>query len=199
MASYADRLALRVARRLRAAERAEALTTVRLGPGSTIGEGFVVYGTDRVSIGARVRIGQRARLQAIESFGGVTYDSRIVVGDGTTIEDDCHIGAAGLVEIGRDVLVAGGVYVTDHRHRYDDVDVPVRDQPLDVGTVTIGDGSHIGENACVLGPLSIGAHAVVGANAVVVRDVAARTVVAGVPARVVRRWDDSARAWVAGP
>jgi acetyltransferase-like isoleucine patch superfamily enzyme len=197
MARYLDRVARRLAARLREVERADARATLRLGPGATIGDDFAVYGAERVEIGAGVRIGRRARLQTIESFGGVVYDPRIVIGAGTTIEDDCHIGAAGLVDIGNDVLIAGGVFVSDHRHRYDDVDVPVRDQPLTVGTVTIGAGSHIGENAAILGPLTIGEHAVVGANAVVTADVAARTVVAGVPARPVRRYDGTR--WVAVP
>jgi acetyltransferase-like isoleucine patch superfamily enzyme len=196
MASLTDRLALRVGARLRAAERARELSGIRLGPGSTIGDHFAVYGAERIEIGARVRIGDRARLQTITRFGDAAYDPRIVIEDGTTIEDDCHIGCAGLVHIGRDVLVAGGVYLTDHRHRYDDVAVPVRDQPLLVGTVTVGAGSHLGENACILGPLAIGEHAVVGANAVVTRDVPARTVVAGVPARIVRRWDEASGTWL---
>jgi acetyltransferase-like isoleucine patch superfamily enzyme len=194
VATFADRVALWLARRLRAVERADALAGLRLGPGSTVGDGAVVYGPHRIAIGANVTIGRRARLQTIEEFRGTAYDPRIVVGDGTTIEDDCHIGAAGLVEIGPDVLVAGGVYISDHRHRYDDAATPVRDQPLVVGTVRIGAGSHIGENACILGPLTIGEHAVVGANAVVTGDVPPWTVVAGVPARVVRRYDGEA--WV---
>ncbi len=51
---------------------------------------------------------------------------------------------------------------------------------------TIGDFVHIGTGAKVLGPITIGSHARIGANAVVIRDVAANTTVVGIPARAVR-------------
>ena len=52
---------------------------------------------------------------------------------------------------------------------------------------TIGDEVHIGTGAKILGPVTIGDHARIGANAVVVHDVPANTTVVGAPARVVGR------------
>lgn len=63
------------------------------------------------------------------------------------------------------------------------------------GAPVIGDCVRIGAGAKILGNVRIGDFAVIGANAVVVRDVEAATVVAGVPARVLRKLDDPATAY----
>lgn len=58
------------------------------------------------------------------------------------------------------------------------------------GVPTIGDNVDLGPGACVIGPVQVGDGAVVGANAVVVKDVPERAVVGGVPARVIRMQRD---------
>jgi serine O-acetyltransferase len=55
----------------------------------------------------------------------------------------------------------------------------------------IEDDVFIGAGACILGPVHVGRGAVIGANAVVIEDVPPRTVVAGVPARIIRENVDS--------
>ena len=83
----------------------------------------------------------------------------IIVHDKAVIGDDVRIGAH---------VVIGG--------RAKHADVPV-----------IGDRVVIATGAKVLGPIRIGDEAVIGANAVVIEDVPARCVVAGIPARVIKR------------
>jgi acetyltransferase-like isoleucine patch superfamily enzyme len=79
------------------------------------------------------------------------------------------------------------VYISDHTHGCAQPDVFIRDQPLDrIAPVRIGRGAWIGQNAIIMPGVTIGAGAVVGALSVVRDDVPARTVVAGIPARVIR-------------
>lgn len=75
--------------------------------------------------------------------------------------------------VGRNVMIGPGVVIGGKSGHYD---VPV-----------IEDDCFIGAGAKILGPIVVGAGSVVGANAVVVRDVPERCLVAGVPARVIRR------------
>ena len=62
-------------------------------------------------------------------------------------------------------------------------------------SVSIGDGSWIGENVCILGA-NIGKHSVIGANSVVLQDIPDYCVAVGSPARVVRKYDFETKKWV---
>jgi len=168
----------------------------QIGIGCRLGRDVELISPECMSFGELIRIGSRSRIQAVRVYRGCSYAPTIRVGSRTSFENDCHVAAAGSVEIGNDVLVAGGVFISDHVHEHQDIGLPVVEQPLRVGSVIIGDGSHIGEHAAVFGSLTVGEHAVIGANAVVTSDVPAFTVVAGAPARVISRFSPDAGRWV---
>jgi acetyltransferase-like isoleucine patch superfamily enzyme len=138
-----------------------------------------------ISIGRNVLIRRGARLEAVGSHPDGS--PKLIIGDGTAIQFYFHCGAAGRVTIGRNVLVGGRVYITDHDHCYDEPDLSARESPrLKVAPVEIGDGAFLGEGCVILKGVRIGKRAVVAANAVVTRDVPDFAVVAGVPASVVK-------------
>jgi acetyltransferase-like isoleucine patch superfamily enzyme len=81
-------------------------------------------------------------------------------------------------------------------HAYEDISQPIiRQQVLFKGEVVIGDGCWIGENACIIGA-SVGRNSVIGANAVVTRDIPEYSVAVGAPAVVIRRFDKTLGRWV---
>jgi acetyltransferase-like isoleucine patch superfamily enzyme len=142
-------------------------------------------GERSISIGDDVWVGPGSWLQSIGAGGG----GALTIGDGTSIAGNVVISAASSVRIGREVLFARGVYVSDHIHRYDDTSRAVLAQGLDrVEPVEIGDGAWIGQNVVVCPGVRIGAGSVIGANAVVTEDVPDHAVAVGAPARVVRRF-----------
>ena len=103
------------------------------------------------------------------------------------------------IEIGDDIWTGHYVYVTDQNHGYEDLDLPIGVQMWKNEPVVIGDGSWLGHGAVVLPGSRIGKHVVVAAGAVVAGlDVPDRSVVAGVPARVVRRYI-AGEGWVPVP
>jgi acetyltransferase-like isoleucine patch superfamily enzyme len=112
------------------------------------------------------------------------------------IGDRCLIGrGSGIVghlsiEIGDDVWTGHHVYVTDQNHGYEDVDVPISRQVMPERPVRVGSGSWLGHGSIVLPGATIGRHVVVAAGSVVTGDVPDFSVVAGVPARVIRRHVD---------
>jgi len=120
---------------------------------------------------------------------------RMTIGKGSVIGHMNHITCVREVEIGQNVLTADRVHISDHSHGFSDITIPVLAQPVtSTGTVRIGDGTWIGENVSVLS-CHIGRNCVIGANAVVTKDVPDYSVAVGAPARVVRRFDPESRRW----
>ncbi|MEG3179114.1 DapH/DapD/GlmU-related protein [Sphingomonas sp. LT1P40] len=115
---------------------------------------------------------------------------------GAKIGHHAHIICTHDIEFGEDVLTADRLYVADNRHGFEDLGVPVLDQPLKkLSAVRIGARTWIGENVCVIGA-SIGKECVIGANSVVLRDIPDRCVAAGSPAVPIRRYCDQRQAWL---
>lgn len=139
-----------------------------------------------ISIGRRVLIRKGARLEAVGLDSG--FGPKLIIGDGTAIQFYFHCGAAQQVKIGRNVLMGGRVYITDHDHSYDEPQMSARESPrMKIAPVEICDGAFLGEGCVILKGVRVGKRAVVAANAVVTRDVPDFAVVAGIPAKVVKQ------------
>jgi lipopolysaccharide O-acetyltransferase len=120
---------------------------------------------------------------------------RIVINDGCVIGHMNHITCVNEVIIGKKVLTADGVHISDNSHVYSNPKIAIIDQGItSKGKVSIGDGSWIGENVSVLS-CHIGTHCVIGSNSVVVNDIPDFSVAVGVPARVVRQFDVTRGQW----
>lgn len=166
------------------------------GAGSWIVPPARVTMPEVISIGERVVIHEHAWISVVECVPGVR--PRLVIGDRVQIGAGCHIACVGEIEIGDEVLTAARIYIGDTYHGYEDPNTSVIDQPMaPPAKVTIGRGAFIGIGAVVLQGVTVGEQAYIGAGAVVTSDVPDRTLVVGNPARAVRRFDSSARAWVA--
>jgi acetyltransferase-like isoleucine patch superfamily enzyme len=99
------------------------------------------------------------------------------------------------VVIEDDVTTAPNVYITDHNHNYEDPEVPIARQWPAEAAVRVGAGSWLGTGAVILPGADIGRNVTVAAGAVVRGVVPDRCVVAGAPARVVRRFEPG-EGWV---
>lgn len=160
------------------------------GRGSVVEPPVRVAGERRIAIGSGVYIGAGSWLLALPGEGVA-----LEIGDGTSVSGALVVSAAASVRIGRRVLMARNVYVSDHGHRFEEPGVPVLAQGTsEPRPVEIGDGAWLGENVVVCPGVRIGRGAVVGANAVVLEDVPDWSVAVGVPARVVRSFGHEAAA-----
>ena len=109
------------------------------------------------------------------------------VGNNVSIHPMCYIDATGGICIGNDVSIAHGTTIMSTSHKYDDVTIPIKDQGCDVGCVHIEDNVWIGAKATILMGRKLKEGCIVGANAVVTKDVENDCIVAGVPAKVVKK------------
>lgn len=120
----------------------------------------------------------------------------LLIGNNVQIGHFSHIIAKNRVIIENSVLIADKVYISDCEHEFLDIDNPILDQGLRyVGDVLIGEGSWIGENVCIIGA-KIGKHCIIGANAVVNKDIPDYSIAVGVPAKVVKKYDFNIKGWV---
>jgi lipopolysaccharide O-acetyltransferase len=142
-----------------------------------------LVGESRIAVGRDVFVGRGSWLQTL----GDQHAVAIEIGDGTRMAGACTISAVRFVRLGEQVLVAGGVYISDHSHAFHERPAPVLEQGLtDIAAVEIGDGAWLGQNVVVCPGVSVGRGAVIGANSVVKDDVPPFAVAVGAPARVVR-------------
>lgn len=118
------------------------------------------------------------------------------IGEGTIIGHFNHIFATGEIEIGKNVLTADRVFIADNQHEFENINIPIHSQGIkQLNKITIGDGSWIGENVCILGA-NVGKNCVIGANSVVTKDIPDYSVAVGSPARVIKKFDFEANNWV---
>ena len=153
-----------------------------------LGRGVRLYartGYGRLIIGRWVHIGDLTRLRAHE--GTLRVGERVVVGSDNTI--NCYLD----LEIGAGALLSDWIYIGDFDHVTDDVTVRIRDQGLVKTPVRIGPGCWLGVKSSVLRGTILGADSVLAAHALARGVYPPRSVVAGVPGRVVVDRDERYR------
>jgi acetyltransferase-like isoleucine patch superfamily enzyme len=150
----------------------------------------------RTQIGRKVRFGRGVRIVGRASIGdgaeigsntwivGATAEAVVVIEPNTFIASQCIIAARERVHIGSETMIAEMVTIRDHDH---DPDYPPKSGRTLSAPITIGARVWIGTKATVARGVTVGDDAVVGANAVVTADVEASSIVAGVPAKLIRR------------
>ena len=119
----------------------------------------------------------------------------LFIGVGSVFGYNNHITCVNNVHIGNNVLTANNVYISDNLHSYEDINIPIINQPVKFKRqVKIGNGAWIGENVCIIGA-SVGNNSVIGANSVVTRDIPDFCVAVGSPTRVIKKFDFSDKCW----
>lgn len=170
-----------------------AISFQRLFPDKLIDLWLVVLRQVPTKLGLALRYVAVARLTAACGDNVAVYEgvylkrlSKMTLGDHVSIHPMCYIDATGGLEIGSNVSIAHAVTIMTTEHDYQHLQCYTRDAPAIAAPVRIEGGVWIGAGARILSGVTIGKHAVVGAGAVVTRDVLPYTVVVGVPAHPVR-------------
>lgn len=166
-----------------------------LGKGCLIEPPLLLMNPNCFYLGENVQIRRGARLEGVCGYKERHFAPRIQIGSGCTIEQGLHLTCAESIVIGDRVAITEYVGIFDILHGYEDVNTPIVDQPIRSAPVRIGDHTMIGMGAVIHPGVTIGRHCVIGANAVVVRDVPDYSVAVGAPARVVRQWDAVSGKW----
>lgn len=152
-----------------------------------------INGKRCIYIGNNVTVEYKTWLAAVSPQQGKI--ARLEIGNGTAIGHFNHIYATESIKIGCNVLTADRVYISDNLHDYQDIATPILKQPIkQIACVEIGDGSWLGEGVCVIGA-KIGKGCVIGANAVVTKDIPDYSVAVGIPAKVIKQYNHQREQW----
>ncbi|MBI4508975.1 MAG: acyltransferase [Deltaproteobacteria bacterium] len=151
----------------------------RVGKNTCFEPGVLIFHPENVEIGDEVYVGHYTILKAY-------YKNRMAIGSRTWIGQQCFFHSAGGITIGARVGVGPGVKILTSKHRFpEDPEAPIMDGEIATAPVVLEDGCDIGVGAVIMPGVEIGRGAQVGAGAVVTRNVPARAIVAGVPARLL--------------
>ena len=157
---------------------------VMIGNNVTIDDNCVIdgrgAGEEGIVIGDDVIINRNCYVQAKNGF--IKLSNRVSIGCNSVI-----VSMDGL-ELGEAVLTAGGCYLSAGSYTYEKKDVPIMDQTAySNGPISIGAGTWLGTRVTVLDGVKIGKNSIIGAGAVVTKDVPDHAVAAGIPAKVLKR------------
>jgi acetyltransferase-like isoleucine patch superfamily enzyme len=149
----------------------------------------------RLGIAARYVVIRRCtrscgRLVAVFETVFLRNPMRIEFGENVSIHPMCYLEGEGGLTIGSDVSIAHGVTIMTTEHEYGVTGMKMRDAPVKHAPVAIGDDVWIGAGVKILAGVTIGNHVVVGAGAVVTRDIPSNSLAVGIPARVIRNLED---------
>jgi acetyltransferase-like isoleucine patch superfamily enzyme len=174
------------------AERPAGLRFHYLGGGTRLAfpQG-TVFGERWISVGAFCIVAEQVTLTAGLAPGDELPGAEPVlrIGDGCVIGRGSHLVSRLGITLGDHVFLGPNVYLTDHNHGYEDTAAPIGTQLPGFAPVVIGAGSWLGANSVVLPGTELGRNTVVAAGCVVRGSFPDHAVLAGVPARMVRRWD----------
>jgi len=148
-----------------------------------------------ISLGKGCYIWNDARIESITSYAGEDYTPHIILEDGVTIQQRVHITAADTLIIGKNTLISFDVSIQDTDHEYEDLSLPIGDQPLIVKKTQIGENCFIGSGVKIQAGTILGRHCIVGTNAVVRGIFPDYCVIVGVPARIIKRYDEVSKTW----
>lgn len=138
-----------------------------------------------VVLGDGVTVGRNASIRP-SSYYGHQAGEGLTVGAGSCIGALSWIGASGHVTIGVDVLMGPRVTILPENHIFDSLSTSIKSQGVDRRRVIVEDDCWIGAGATILAGVRIGRGSIVASGAVVARDVAPRSIVGGIPARVIK-------------
>lgn len=155
----------------------------KTGRNVTIQKGIYYQNPSQIRLGDRIFISENAFFST-ETAAGI-----LDIGDGVNLTENCRIDFSGGVTIGKNTLISKNVSIETHDHGFDPRSEPV------FKSLVIGEDVWVGEKAMILSNVrTIGDRAIIAAGSVVTKPVPAGSIVAGVPAKVIKVRDSSDKA-----
>ena len=154
-----------------------------------IGKPVLWKGMRQIVLKKGVRIYPGSRLEA-------HGEGEILINENTSIAQNFHCTAVGSLEIGKDSLITANVCITDIDHSSSQINEKPVNRSYEFSKTLIGEKCFIGMGTIIQAGTKIGSNSIIGANSVVRGNFPPYSMIAGVPAKIVRVFDDNKGAWV---
>lgn len=155
---------------------------------SYIGKPIYLHNVKNVEIGKRVRIFPGLRIETHKK-------GNIIIGDNVAIGQNFHITSAGNLKIGKNTTILGNVFITNIDHDYRKINTHILDQRYIVKETEIGENCFIGYGVAIQAGTKLGKQCIVGANSVVRGEFSDYCVIAGVPAKIIKKYNSLTENW----
>lgn len=146
-----------------------------------------ISGHKHIKIGDDFLLSQYSHLKSMTSINGGSSKT-IIIGNNVYINEYTIVDANLHVEIGDDTIIGPMVLIIDSNHCYSNINLPIRLQGSEYRPVIIKSGVWVGAHSVILPGVTIGEHSVIAANSTVLHDVPPYTLVAGSPAKVIKKF-----------
>jgi acetyltransferase-like isoleucine patch superfamily enzyme len=161
----------------------------KFGFPSYIGKPIFIENFKRIFIAKRVRIFPGARIQVVGTDASIIFEDNISIGQ------NFHITSIAKLIIGKNTTIAENVMITNIDHEYQEIDKHILDQKHISRETKIGENCFIGYGAVIQAGTILGKQCIVGANAVVRGTFPDYSVIVGVPAKIVKRYNPKSELW----
>jgi len=156
---------------------------------SYIGKPIILSNTRKFFIGKRVRIFPFSRMEVVDEKSSIVFEDNISIGQ------YFHIISKGKLVIGQNTTISANVLITNIDHEYQEIDKHILNQPLITKHTQIGENCFIGYGAVIQAGTILGKQCIVGANAVVRGHFPDYSVIVGIPAKIIKRYDPKLKLW----
>ena len=161
----------------------------KFGLPSYIGKPIFIKNLRKIFIEKRVRIFPGSRIEVINSNSSIVFKENISIGQ------NFHITSGDELIIGKNTTIAENVMITNIDHEYQKIDIHILEQSYMIKKTEIGENCFIGYGAVIQAGTILGKQCIVGSNAVVRGTFPDYSVIVGVPAQIVKRYDEKTKSW----
>lgn len=169
------------------------LSVNKCGIGLVVNKGVRINKPKRISLGKRVYLDRNSSIY-IDKINA--QEPTLKIGNNVLIGAYTSIGCSNEVIIEDNVLFAPHVHVTDRNHAFEDISRPINIQPaISPGPVFIGAETWLGYGVQVMPNVHIGKHCVIAAGSIVTKDIPDYCVAAGIPAKIIKKYNFETSEW----
>jgi acetyltransferase-like isoleucine patch superfamily enzyme len=156
---------------------------------SYLGKPVFLKGTKNIVIKRRVRIFPGLRME-VHNSGDILIEENVGIGQ------NVHITCSNInLTISKGVTILANSFITNIDHSYQNIDMPILEQPIMVSRTFIGENCFIGIGVAIQAGTVLGKQCIVGANAVVRGTYPDYCVIAGAPAKIIKRYNFQTKIW----